>query len=126
MKATISAILILVTICSLSYFTREYTIKVSDILEENISQCDSFVRENDWQNAEAYVKKARWVFSEKSNVLESFLIHEDIERLSDILTNIEISIKDKDTTAASSNIEIFRRRLLELTESDKITLNNIL
>ena len=126
MKATISAILILVTICSLSYFTREYTIKVSDILEENISQCDSFVRENDWKNAEAYVKKARWVFSEKSNVLESFLIHEDIERLSDILTNIEISIKDKDTTAASSNIEIFRRRLLELTESDKITLNNIL
>lgn len=126
MKATITAILILVFICSLSYFTREYTIKVSDILEENISQCDSFVRENDWQNAEAYVKKARWVFSEKSNVLESFLIHEDIERLSDILTNIEISIKDKDTTAASSNIEIFRRRLLELTESDKITLNNIL
>ncbi len=126
MKATITAILILVFICSLSYFTREYTIKVSDILEENISQCDSFVRKNDWKNAEAYVKKARWVFSEKSNVLESFLIHEDIERLSDILTNIEISIKDKDTTAASSNIEIFRRRLLELTESDKITLNNIL
>lgn len=126
MKVTLASVLIFVCIITLSYFTRAYTEKISDKLTESIEQCKEHVDMNNWKGAESSAKKAREIFAKNSHTLESYLLHEDIERLSDILTNIEIAVKTKDKTASLSNIEIFKRRLLELVESDTITLNNIL
>ena len=101
------------------------TEKITNFLVETVSTCESKVESGDWSAAVAETKKAREFFVEKTYVLESYLLHDDIERLSDILTDIEVSVITRNKTSAISAIRIFKRRLEELSEDDKLSLNNI-
>jgi len=125
-KEVVSAGIILSLIISLSFFTNAYTDRNTAILMSFAEECESAVLSDDWETALESIKKARESFVKTSHALESYLLHEDIERLSDILTNIEISVEQNDKRAAIANVKIFTRRLHELSESDKLTLNNIL
>ena len=126
MKEVFSACLIFLLIISLSVIGTVYTDNLADELSSLTLTCADNVKSENWDEAEGNIKKARECFSENSHALESFLLHDDIERLSDILTNVEISVEVREKAQSLSNIKIFTRRLYELAESDKLTFNNIL
>ena len=126
MKETIAALSIFLVIISLSVVSAVYTDNVAEKLTDLTQGCEKDIKAENWDDADLKIKEARECFIENSHTLESFLLHDDIERLSDILTNIEISVELRDRSQSVSNIKIFTRRLHELAESDKLTLNNIL
>ena len=98
---------------------------ITNVLAETVSTCESKVESGEWDTAEIETKKAREFFVKKTHVLETYLLHDDIERLSDILTDIEVSVITQNKTSAISAIRVFKRRLEELSEDDKLTFNNI-
>lgn len=126
MKEVIAASTIFLVIISFSVISSVYTDNIAEKLTDLTHNCEKDIREEKWVDAKLSIKEARECFVENSHALESFLLHDDIERLSDILTNIEISVELHDRSQSVSNIKIFTRRLHELAESDKLTLNNIL
>lgn len=126
MKEVIAASTIFLVIISLSVISSVYTDNIAEKLTDLTHNCEKDIQEEKWVDAKLSIKEARECFIENSHALESFLLHDDIERLSDILTNIEISVELRDRSQSLSNIKIFTRRLHELAESDKLTLNNIL
>lgn len=126
MKEVFAALSIFSVIIALSIVSSVYTDNISDKLIDLTHGCEEDIKAESWDDANMKIKEARECFSESSHTLESFLLHDDIERLSDILTNIEISVELRDKSQSVSNIRIFERRLHELAKSDKLTLNNIL
>ncbi len=126
MKGIISGLSLFILIIALSVITNFHTDKVAEDINNCFIGCEDNILLGNWGLAEEKIKTAREVFVKKSHAHESYLIHEDIERLSDILTNIEIAVSLKDKNESFSNIKIFRRRLRELSESDKLSFNNIL
>ena len=126
MKETIAGASLFLFIISLALITNLTTEKITNELAEYCSGCEADIESGSWDAAYIKIKEARENFIKNSHTLESYLLHEDIERLSDILTNIEIAVEIKDKNESFSNIKIFKRRLSELSESDKLTLNNIL
>lgn len=126
MKEVLGAFSIFVVIITLSVISSVYTNNIAEKLTDLTHSCEKDVQEEKWADANLKIKQARECFSENSHALESFLLHDDIERLSDILTSIEIAVELQDESQSVSNIKIFTRRLHELAESDKLTLNNIL
>ncbi len=119
--------------CSIFFFfaiTCLISIKYTDKFCADISaltkECETKIKLSDWDGASEAIKKAREVFVKKTPVLESYLLHNDVECLSDILTDIEVSVELREKGGAISAIRIFARRLSELAESDKLTINNIL
>ena len=126
MKEVICGTSLFLVIITLSIITNIHTDKVTATLADYSLGCEAEIESENWDAANDKIKKARENFVKNSHALESYLIHEDIERLSDILTNIEIAVESKDKTESFSNIKIFIRRLSELSESDKLTFNNIL
>ncbi len=126
MKEVLATLLIFLVIISLAVVSSVYTDNITEKLIDLALGCEENVRAENWEDANLKIKKARECFIENSHTLESFLLHDDIERLSDVLTNIEIAVELQDKSQSVSNIRIFTRRLHELAESDKLTLNNIL
>ncbi len=110
----------------LCFLTIKTTDKITSDLSTLAEECEVHINAGEWGKANDCIKKAREVFVKKTYVLESYLLHEDIERLSDTLTNIEAAVEIREKRQAISAIRIFTRRLFELSESDKLTVNNIL
>ena len=126
MKETIAGTSLFLVIITLAIITNTTTDRITDELTEYCHGCETDILSGNWDAANIKIKEARENFVKNSHTLESYLIHEDIERLSDILTNIEIAVELKDKNESFSNIKIFLRRLRELSESDKLSFNNIL
>lgn len=126
MKEVFAAFSIFLIIISASVISFFYTKNISEKLTELTLGCKEDIQSDNWDEANLKIKEARECFIKNAHTLESFLLHDDIERLSDILTNIEIAVELKDKSQSVSNIKIFTRRLHELAESDCLTLNNIL
>ncbi len=126
MKETIAGTSLFLVIITLAIITNTTTDRITDELTEYCYGCEAGILNGNWDAANIKIKEARENFVKNSHTLESYLIHEDIERLSDILTNIEIAVELKDKNESFSNIKIFIRRLRELSESDKLSFNNIL
>lgn len=126
MKETIVGISLFLAIITLAIITNITTDRITGELVDYSLGCEADIQSGNWDAAQTKIKEARENFVKNSHTLESYLIHEDIERLSDILTNIEIAVELKDKNESFSNIKIFIRRLSELSESDKLTFNNIL
>ena len=126
MKEVIASLSIFSVIISLSFVSSLYTDNIKENLTALTDSCEEYINAENWSEANLKIKEARECFIKNAHTLESFLLHDDIERLSDILTNIEIAVELKDQSQSVSNIKIFTRRLRELAESDDLTLNNIL
>ena len=125
MKHVITAIVILAMISVGSVFCIYYTQTVSEQLLDTLDLCEESVAKDDWSAAQENIYLTGALWEEHRPRLASFLLHSDLNSISDLLIEVTalVSLQDKD------GFFIANRRLAalvdEISRMDSLTFENL-
>lgn len=126
MKESIASALIIISLCSLCFFTSNKTSTFCSSIKNHIDICLSSVNKNDWEASEIALDKAQNEYNKTSTLLKTFCVHNDIDDIGNSLSALHSAIISKDkeesllqTGALINSIEI-------LSNKDSLKIENIL
>lgn len=126
MKETIIAVVLITLVVGLCIFTTKYTASFCDEIYASVSDCVTAVRQNDWELAKKHIEAAEDAFDKKSSVLEAFVMHQDISEAHGVVLKISAAVDAKATDICISEATSLLGQIRRLSESDRLTLSNIL
>lgn len=126
MKEIIISVAILAIIFSFCALTSHYADNIISEVLGKLSMCEDSIETENWPSAENSVKEAISFLKKRSHILESFIVHSELESISVNLATLEVSITEREKLTAKSSVRLIKERLLILLDSDKVALHNIL
>ena len=107
---------------SLSLYSVSYINRTCSNLSDLVDKCSEGVSDHNDQSLGELTE--HW---KKSKRIFSLLIHEsDIKEIDLELENIKICLADKDASGVKKSVHLFKEKLVQICENEKISIGNIL
>ena len=126
MKATISAICILTFIIAACFASTFYTRAVCNDIADSLEDALELIRIGKTPEAEKAFISASEKWKTKNNNLKTFIEHIELSDIEDAFSRVNAAFKTGDMHSAAVEISVTVDLLNKLTESDTVTLHNIL
>ncbi len=125
MKATISAVIIIIAVIAACIFTTGYTASVCRNTQSLLEQCAAHAEARDWGAASRFFDAAEARYSESAPLLHTYIPHDALDDVSDSLLRIEAAIALGDTVTCNTEINCLCGYLEQLATTDRLSAANL-
>ena len=124
-KVFLSVFILAAMIFGISLISQSILFRTSSLLEKDLSRVEDSTVSNDWDNAEASLKKVREKWSGIKKTWAMLIDHMEIDNIDITLTRVEQYILCKDTSSALAEAAALMKYIRHIPRKEALNIENI-
>lgn len=126
MKESIVSAVIIAMVVVMCIYTTNFTSTFCEEIKIPVLRCMDAAQKDDWDSAANYINEVKRVFDEKDSKLETFIMHQDLSEVHNVILKIDAAVKLKSLEVCISEANCLIGQLDRISSSDSLTVANIL
>ena len=124
-KIVSSIILLTALIIGMSMFTQRLLNKDSLILNQWIEEIEKCAKTEDWDQAEASLKKVNELWSEVKRTWSALIDHQEIDNIDVTLSRLQVLVEIKEVPNSLSEAAALRKYIGHIPAKEKLDFENL-
>lgn len=125
MKESIVAAVIIAVLVFMCAYTTGFTSEFCDDVKSSVASCITAAEAQNWSDAEKHITDAKSKLEDKRHMLETFIMHRELDEVENVLLKIESAIKHKSAEICISEAACLVGRLERISSSDRLAIHNL-